>query len=274
MSGESAGPERGPEFVPDDRGGVTVVVDGHPQSHVCPGDPGLLVFEYVAHMAAAVDTLRPGRLAVTHVGGAGLTLARYVHHSRPGSPQVVLEPDAALTEAVRRELPLPRGHRVRVRPAPGREGMAALRDGSADVVVLDAYAGGQVPPELTTTEFLRDVARVLAPDGVLLANVADEPGLRFVARVAAGARAALGHVALVATHDVLRGKRFGNAVLLASRERPDEGALRRRVAREPFPTSVLGEVDTTRRLAGGRPLTDADPSRSPAPPDPGRWRVR
>ncbi len=63
---------------------------------------------------------RPGGLAVTHVGGAAMTLPRYVQHTRPGSPQVVLEPDAALTERVRRDLPLPRGHRIRVRPQPGR----------------------------------------------------------------------------------------------------------------------------------------------------------
>ncbi|MBA2696071.1 MAG: hypothetical protein H0U62_09605, partial [Actinobacteria bacterium] len=101
---------------------------GHPQSHVQPDDPTLLVFEYVQHLAMVLDTLPPGRLGVTHVGGAGLTLARYVEHTRPGSPQIVLEPDAALTELVRREVPLPRGHRIRVRPVDGRTGVAALKD--------------------------------------------------------------------------------------------------------------------------------------------------
>src|SRR6476659_3335720 len=89
---------------------VTVVLDGQPQSAVDLDDPQRLDFEYVQHLALCIETLAPnGLLRVTHVGGAGLTLARWLPHVRPRSPQVVLEPDAALTEAVRRELPLPAG---------------------------------------------------------------------------------------------------------------------------------------------------------------------
>src|SRR5450759_5105519 len=151
------------ELVPDDdgRGGVTVMMDGSPQSHVNLADPGFLVCEYIAHFAAVIDTLPAGPLGITHIGGAGLTLARYVNAERPGSPQIVLEPNAELTELVRRELPLPRQHRIRVRPLDGLTGIAQLADASADVVVLDAYANGRVPAELTTEEFLADVSRVL-----------------------------------------------------------------------------------------------------------------
>lgn len=264
----------GVELVTDDRGGVTVVAGGQPHSYVDLADPGLLVFEYVAHMAAVLDTLPAGRLTATHVGGGGLTLPRYVQHTRPGSSQVVLEPDTALTEAVRRELPLPRGHRIRVRPVDGRTGVAALRDDSADVVVLDAFAAGRVPVDLVTAAFLADVARVLRRGGLLLANIADEPGMRFVGRVAAGMRAALGTCVLVATHDVLKGRRFGNAVLVASDDGPDLGAVRRTVARESFPTGVWSDARVTDRFAGARPITEADGILSPQAPDPGRWRLR
>ena len=90
------------ELVPDEDGrrGVTVMMDGSPQSYVDLADPGNLGFEYIAHLAAVIDTLPAGPLAITHVGGAGLTLARYVNAERPGSPQIVLEPDAELTELV------------------------------------------------------------------------------------------------------------------------------------------------------------------------------
>src|SRR5690606_564732 len=90
----------------------------------------------------------PAPLAVTHVGGAGLTLPRWVEATRPGSPQIVLEPDAGLTELVRRELPLPRRHRIRVRAQDGLTGVRALGTDSADVVVSDAYAEGRIPAEL------------------------------------------------------------------------------------------------------------------------------
>ncbi len=264
------------ELVPDGdgRGGVTVMLDGSPQSYVDLRDPGNLAFEYVQHIAAVVDTLPPGPLGVTHVGGAGLTLARYVNAERPGSTQIVLEPDEALTEVVRRELPLPRRHRIRVRPVDGLGGVGGLSDASADVVVLDAYAGGRVPAELTTVEFLRDVRRVLRPSGVALLNVADEPGLRYVARVVAGARDAFGTVALIATHEVLKGKRFGNTVVVASASPLDLPTLRRQAARMTFPTGLRDDEELRRQLGTPAPWTDADSSPSPAPPPLRGWRLR
>jgi spermidine synthase len=256
---------------------VTVVLDGQGQSAVDLEDPTRLDFEYVQHLALCVDALAPsGPLRFTHVGGAGLTLPRWVHHTRPGSPQIVLEPNAGLTDAVRRELPLPRGHRIRVRAVDGATGLAAVRDDSADVVVLDAYAGGCVPAELGTVEWFGDVARVLAPGGLLLANVADEPGFRYAGRVAAGARAAIGPVALVGLHEVLKGKRFGNLVLVASPAPLDLWTLRRATASAPLPTGVLSGEELERRTAGARPFSSAagDVAASPRPPERGAWRRR
>lgn len=256
---------------------VTVVLDGQPQSAVDLDDPARLDFEYVQHLALCIDALAPaGPLRVTHVGGAGLTLPRWVQHTRPGSPQIVLEPDAALTDAVRRELPLPRGHRIRVRPVDGLLGIGRLRDAGADVVVIDAYDDGRVPAELGTVEWFGEVARVLVPSGVLLANVADEPGFRYTRRVVAGALEALGHVAVVGLHEVLKGKRFGNAVLVATTGPLDLWSLRRATASAPLPTGVLAGADLERRVAGARPFTTAtgDVAPSPAPPERGAWRRR
>ncbi len=213
-------------FEPDGHGGWTVMLDAQPQSHVDLADPGLITFEYVQHFALAIDACSPAApapLRVTHVGGAGLTLPRWVQHTRPGSPQIVLEPDAALTAAVRERLPLPRGHRIRVRPLDGRTGVQGLATASADVLVLDAYAAGRVPAELATAEFLADVARVLAPGGLLLANLADEPGLRWAARFLAtlAAIGGFGELVVLATHDVLKGRRFGNLAAVASRVADD-----------------------------------------------------
>jgi spermidine synthase len=264
------------ELVPDGDGrrGVTVMLDGSPQSHVDLRDPGYLAFEYVQHIAAVIDTLPPGPLGVTHIGGGGLTLARYVNAERPGSTQIVLEPDVTLTDVVRRELPLPRQHRIRVRPVDGLRGVAALSDASADVVVLDAYAGGRVPAELTTVEFLRDVRRVVRESGVALLNLTDEPGLRFVGRVVAGAREAFGSVALIATHEVLKGRRFGNTVVVASASPLDLPALRRLMARVPFPTGLRDDPELRRQLGTPAPWTIADSSPSPPPPPVKGWRVR
>ncbi|MGH8860365.1 MAG: spermidine synthase, partial [Jatrophihabitantaceae bacterium] len=153
----------------DRPGGWLLLTDRIRQSYVDLDDPTYLDFEYVQAFADVIDLLPPGPLAVTHVGGGACTLARYVGTQRPRSPQIVLEPDAALTQTVRARLPFPRGARIRVRPVAGRDGIGALAGASADVLVLDAYLGGRVPPELTTAEFLAEAARVLRNDGVLLA---------------------------------------------------------------------------------------------------------
>ena len=265
MAGD-AQPETTRELVRDERGGWVLVVDGYAQSHVNLEDPEDLAFEYIAHLALVLTALTSGPIAVTHIGGGGLTVARWVDRVRPGSPQIVLEPDAAVTELVRSALPLPRGHRIRVRPVDGRTGVAELRAGSADVVVLDAYAAGRLPAELTTVEFLADCARVLRPGGLFLANLADRPGLRYAARVAAGARAALGQTAYVATTEVLKGRRFGNGVLIAGRHPLDVTALRRQVARSAFPSGVLDDAGLRRKVPEAGPFTDADAVPSPSPP--------
>ena len=177
-----------------------LVMDDVRQSYVDLDDPTYLDFEYVQYFASVLATLPAGPLAVTHIGGGGLTLPRYLQASRPGSPQIVLEPDAELTELVRSRLPLPREHRIRIRPVDGRAGVAELADASADVVVLDAYADGRVPAALTTLEFFTDVARVLKPGGLLLANLVDEPGLRLPrAGCWPALRAAFGELALVSS---------------------------------------------------------------------------
>lgn len=268
----------GVALVTDERGGVTVVQDGVPQSYVRLDDPELLAFEYVQHFGLVIDALPPGPLAVTHVGGGGLTLPRWVAVTRPGSPQIVLEPDAALTEVVRRELPLPRGHRIRVRPVDGASGVAALRDASADVVVVDAYERGRVPAELVSPTFLTDVRRVLRPDGVLLLNIADEPRRRHVARVIATVlESGFPAVLMIATFEVLKGRRFGNTVVAASPTALDVESISRGVSRLPLPTGMRQEPFLRRFIAGSEPFTDngadTDAVRSPQPPDPGTWRA-
>ncbi|YAL82934.1 spermidine synthase [Dermacoccaceae bacterium W4C1] len=258
----------------DERGGATVMRDGHPQSYVDLDDPELLVFEYVQHLAIGLDLLPAGPIGVTHIGGAGLTLPRYVQHTRAGSAQIVLEPDEAMTALVRAELPLPRRHRIRVRPQDGATGVAALKDASADAVVVDAYANGRVPADLTDTAAADQYARVLRPGGVALLNLTDSPGLRYVHRVLAGLiGAGLTQVGVLGTHEVLKGKRFGNVVVLASADPLDETTLRRRAAAADFPTGFRSLADLAGSLRSAKPLPPPG-AQSPEPPAGGLLRLR
>jgi spermidine synthase len=251
----------------DRPGGWLLTIDRIRQSYVDLDDPTYLDFEYLQAFADLLNALPDGPLAVTHIGGGGCTLARYVLATRPGSTQIVLEPDAALTATVRARLPLPPRSGIRIRTADGRAGLAAVHDASADVVVLDAFHGGRVPEHLTTTEFVADVARVLRPGGVLLGNVADGPPLTYSRRLVATLRTALPETLVTAEASVLKGRRFGNIVVAASRKPLPVAALRRAAASAPFPRTV-----TTSFGRNAKPLTDADSLRSPQPPDE-MWRV-
>lgn len=255
--------------------GWLVSVGGVPQSYVDLDDPTYLEFDYVRWMAAVIDAAaRPGEaLSVVHVGGAGFTLPRYIAASRPRSRQVVLEPDRELTALVRRRLPLPRHAGIRVRAVPGRPGMAALGAGRADVVAVDAYLDGRVPADLVSTEFLTEVARVLRPGGVYVANLADGPPLPFARRAVATALHALGEATVVAEPAVLRRRRFGNVVLAAATGPLPLAEVTRAAAGGPFRAAVVGGPALRRFTGGARPFTDADAEPSPVAPH-GTWALR
>ncbi|MET0828838.1 MAG: fused MFS/spermidine synthase, partial [Microbacterium sp.] len=221
-------------------------------------------------MGAVIDLLRMPRqpLTAVHLGAGALTLPRYVEATRPGSRQQVIELEPALVELVRNELPLPRGASIRVRIGDAREGLGRLPAallGSVDLLISDVYAGSQTPAHLTTVEFYTAAERLLAPEGVLLVNVADGAGLAFARRQVATVRAVFAHVLVLAEVQVLKGRRFGNLVIAASRSPLPSEWLPRLMAAGPHPAKVAqgDELDEFARSA--RVATDADSTPSPKP---------
>jgi spermidine synthase len=250
--------------------GSELVVDGTPQSHVDLDDPTHLHFEYVARMGAVIDRLRmPGQpLTAVHLGAGALTLPRYVEATRPGSRQQVIELEPALWDLVRENIPLPRGAAIRVRIGDARAGVgrlpAGLR-GAVDLLVSDVYSGAQTPAHLTTVEFYREAAALLAPDGVLLVNVSDGPGLAFARRQVATIREVLGEVIVLAEVQVLKGRRFGNLVVAASAAPLPVEWLPRLMAAGPHPAKVAQGAEIDEFVRDARPATDADATPSPKP---------
>ncbi|MFY1627427.1 spermidine synthase [Micromonospora sp. WMMD723] len=265
------------ELVPDpDRPrSWTLLLDDAPQSHVDLADPTHLEFEYVRRLGAALDLIAPpgAPLRVLHLGGGALTLPRYVQATRPGSTQRVAEVDGALVELVRRELPWPTDPRLKVRVADARATLESSRDASYDVVVADVFAGARTPAHLTSAEYAAQVARVLAPAGWYLANLADGPPLRHTRAQVATVRQVLPRAALVGDAAVLRGRRHGNLVLVAGRVEPPVPELTRRAAGDWFPGRVLAGAELDRFVAGAAVVTDADATDS-LPPPPGIFSVR
>jgi spermidine synthase len=251
---------------PDRDTAYTLLLDGAPQSHVDLADPTHLQFEYIRRMAAAIDLLAPAGqpLRALHLGGGALTLPRYIAATRPGSAQRVVEIDGPLVEFVRRSLPLPAKANIRVRVGDARAAVEGMRDNGYDLIVLDVFAGARTPAHLTSVEFAHEVARVLDPAGHLLANITDGPPLRYARTQVATIRAALPEACLIADASVLRGRRFGNLVVVAGRTPPPITGLSRRAAGDWFPGRLETELD---RFAGGAsPVTDSVAVASPVPP--------
>jgi spermidine synthase len=229
-----------------------------------------LEFEYVRRLASVVDAAAPPGepLRVLHLGGGALTLPRYVAATRPGSPQWVVERDAALIALVRRELPLPRGAPIRVRAEDARVAVAGAGAGRYDLILADVYGGARIPGRLSTLEFAGEVRRVLRPDGLYAANIADGPPLPYARAQVATLRAVFPAVCLAAEASVLKGRRFGNLVLVAAGAEATlpVAQLARAAAGDPFPARVSSGAELDRFVAGARAVTDATAVDSPEPP--------
>jgi spermidine synthase len=246
-----------------------LTVDGAPQSYVDLDDPAHLEFEYARRLAHVLDTIgEPGApLDVLHLGGGALTLPRYLAAARPGSRQQVAEADGGLLELVAEQLPLPVGGAgITVHREDARAALEAAPDASADAIVADVFGGSRVPAHLTSVTYARAAARVLRPGGCYAANLADSAPFTFLRSQLATFRAAFAQLCLIAEPAVLRGRRFGNAVLVASQSELPVAALARHTAADAFPARVEYGAALERFTGGAVPVRDEDAVPSPEPP--------
>lgn len=251
-------------------GSFQLVVDGTPQSHVDLDDPTRLFFEYVQRMGNVIDLLHePGEpITAVHLGAGAMTLPRYIAATRPGSRQQVVELESDLVELVRSELPLPRSAQIRVRHGDAREVVrklpAGLR-GTVDLLIVDIFSGARTPAHVTSVEFYREAVSLLAPDGVILVNVADGPPLSFARGQASTLASVVEHVAALAETQVLKSKRFGNIVLVGSNAALPLDWLPRLLASGPHPAKAVAGDELRQFVAGAQVVTDATAVASPLP---------
>ncbi len=254
-------------FVP---GSYQLVVDGTPQSHVDVDDPTHLFFEYIQRMGSVIDLIgMPGQpITAVHLGAGALTLPRYIHATRPGSRQQVIELESRLVDLVRETIPLPRDAQIRIRYGDAREALgrlpAGLR-GTVDLVVADIFSGSRTPAHVTSVEFYREAAALLSPTGIVLVNVADGPPLRFARAQAATVAAVLPHAIAMAEVGVLKGRRFGNIVLAASAAELPTEWLPRLLATGPHPAKLVVGDEFAEFIRPASVVTDATAVASPLP---------
>lgn len=215
-------------------------LDGLQQSAVDLDDPTTLVFDYMRRIGDVIDALPSGPLRVLHIGGAAMTLPRYIAAVRPRSAQIVFEPDTSVIDLVRAEAPLPPRSGIKVRPVNGQSGIAAVRDASQDLVILDAFENGVVPESLTSAAYVEEVRRALAPGGVFVANLVDKPPWTRVRNFVASARD-LGGLVIGVEPATVKGRRTGNVIIACGH----------------VPASAFGEPSPLEyRIYRGRALAD------------------
>lgn len=233
-------------------GAFELVIGGSPQSHVDLGDPGALFHDYVRRIGAVIDRLRmPGEpITAVHLGAGALTLPRYVQATRPDSEQHVVELAEELVPFVTGTLPLPAGTRLTTHPG---DAARVLNGGElagvahrADLVIADLYQGTTTPAHLRTTGFYRAASALLAPDGVLVVNVADDDGAPALRPHLEALEPVLTHVVLSGPSSVVTEARAGNVVILASASPALLDWLPQLRAAGPHP----GVVDTVAAIRG------------------------
>ena len=251
-------------------GAFILEVDGTPQSHVFIDDPGELFFEYIRRIGHVLDQVaEPGQpITAVHLGGGALTLPRYIEATRPGSRQQVIELEQDLIDFVREHLPLQRGANIRIRYGDARKVMGKLPTGlhgNVDVVIVDVFSGARTPAHVTSVEFYTEAAKLLSPRGVLIVNVADGPGLAFARGQAATLQAVLSNVIALAETQVLKGRRFGNVVLVGSGDDSIGHWLPRLLAGGPHPAKAVEGAEMKQFIANAPIVLDSTAIPSPTP---------
>ena len=251
-------------------GAYVLDIDGTPQSHVFIDDPSELFFEYIRRIGHVLDQVgEPGApITAVHLGGGALTLPRYIEATRPGSRQQVIELEQDLIDFVREHLPLQKNANIRIRYGDAREVLCKLPSGlhgNVDVVIVDVFSGARTPAHVTSVEFYTEAAKLLAPSGVLIVNVADGPGLAFARGQAATLNAVLPHVIALAETQVLKGRRFGNVVLVGTQDAAIGHWLPRLLAGGPHPAKAVEGAEMKQFIGSAPIVLDTTAIASPTP---------
>ncbi|MEY4396949.1 MAG: hypothetical protein RLZZ40_705, partial [Actinomycetota bacterium] len=135
--------------------------------------------------------------------------------------------------------------------------------GQVDLIVVDVFRGSRTPAHVTSVEFYGAAKRLHSPGGVLVANVADGPPMTFARGQLATLRHVFANASATGEQGVLRSKRFGNVVLVAS-DTPTPW-VSKLAGFGPHPAITVTGPDAAEWSAAGTIVTDATAIDSPPP---------
>lgn len=246
------------EIIHEPDGSMLLMVNGVPSSHIVPGEPERLDFEYMRWIAAAIEETRAWeKPRLTHLGGAGCSLPRYFAHVWPHSRNTVVEWDMDLAQLAREKFDIPRSPLVKIRVGDAREVTDSFVDASRDVIIRDVFESATTPRSLTTLPFYRSCLRSLSSDGLYVANCGARGDLQEAREELAGMAEVFPHLAVIADPPMLKGRRYGNIILLGStaeiRETPE---LTRRLLGGGVPAHFKGDAWARDMAASASPRQD------------------
>jgi spermidine synthase len=197
---------------------------GSEQSEIVRDRPDAVPMEYVqlallglGHVAA------PRRVLMVGLGGG--TFTTLLHRLRPDLTIDAVEIDPVVVAAARACFGLREDDRYRVHVADAATWLARAPAGDGtryDYIVLDAYAGEDIPATIGSPAFFESVRAHLAPGGVVALNLAEAEGQ--------GAPVAVTFTRVLSVFERRRAPRDGNLLLYAATEpraAPDPNAVLR-----------------------------------------------
>lgn len=222
-----------------------------------PSAPERTILDYAQGMRA-VDAVVGNPRSMLALGGGGFHVAREFAARHSEATVDVVEIDPAVVVASERAFGFVPDDRIRVRLNDARDELKRLPSGY-DVLIQDTYAGDlSVPWHLMTREAFAEYKRLLASDGVFLANVImrDDPTTpaaeRFQADFAATMREAFRWSFAIAILNADTAGHPVNVLVFAGNGRePDRDAVLKAVEKE---SGV--PVTFTNLRDGGRVWTD------------------
>ncbi|AQQ15051.1 spermidine synthase [Corynebacterium glaucum] len=210
------------EVLHEPDGSMVLLVNGVPSSHIVPGDPERLDFEYMRWMVDFIDDVYAAgpkdKARLTHLGGAACTMPRYFAHAWKGSRNTVVEIDSELAVLARELFDVPRAPAVKIRVGEAREETDGFKPATRDVIIRDVFTSATTPRNLTTVEFYGAARASLSERGVYLANCGSHADLKEAKDELAGMVEVWPHVAAIADPPMLKGRRYGNIVLIGANQ--------------------------------------------------------
>lgn len=253
------------EVLHEPGGSMVLLVNGVPSSHIVPGDPTRLDFEYMRWIADFLDASYPeeakAKSRLTHLGGGACTLARYFAHTWPGSRNTVVEIDSELAILARELFDVPRAPAVKIRVGDAREVTDGFKPATRDVIIRDVFSSATTPHSLTTVEFYGAARTSLSENGIYIANCGSHADLKEAKDELAGMYEVWPHVAAIADPPMFKGRRYGNIVLIgANRPLEPSPELTRNLLMGAVPAQFKGDQWCRKLAAQGTPRYDAPES--------------